>query len=233
MGDEHLAVRCVPGRNLVSPPELTRNAPVLNIFKPLVVGGCPVLRIELNIAFRHDIERYFSDAFTRMKGVGRGGLTHCHKPLVRQHRLEHCACAIASGLHHFVCVNFNEIAFLFKFSDDGFACIEPIHASELGGALIVNTCIERENDDQRQVVALCASVIVEVMRSGDLDAAGTKGAIDKVVGNNWDLAIAQGEVDHFSYQVLIAFIFRMYAKRTVGKHGFGACRGDGHPSDRL
>jgi hypothetical protein len=45
-GDEYLAVGPIPRRNLVTPPELARNAPGLDIFHPLEVGFFPVLRHE-------------------------------------------------------------------------------------------------------------------------------------------------------------------------------------------
>ena len=45
--DEQLAVRAVPGRDLVAPPELARDAPVLDVLHPLVVGVDPLLGHEL------------------------------------------------------------------------------------------------------------------------------------------------------------------------------------------
>ena len=46
LGDEHLAVRPVPGRNLMAPPELARDAPGLDVLHPLEIGLFPVLRHE-------------------------------------------------------------------------------------------------------------------------------------------------------------------------------------------
>ena len=44
LGDEDRAVRAVPGRDAVAPPELARDAPGLDVAHPLEVGLLPVLR---------------------------------------------------------------------------------------------------------------------------------------------------------------------------------------------
>ena len=57
LGDEHLAVRSVPGRNLVAPPELARDAPGLDVLHPLEIGLFPVLRHEDGRARAHRRDR--------------------------------------------------------------------------------------------------------------------------------------------------------------------------------
>ena len=43
-------LRGVPGGNLMTPPQLPRDTPVLYIVEPLVIGIDPVFREELNLA---------------------------------------------------------------------------------------------------------------------------------------------------------------------------------------
>ena len=42
--DEDFALLAVPRRNLMAPPQLARDAPILDVFQPVVVGAVPVLR---------------------------------------------------------------------------------------------------------------------------------------------------------------------------------------------
>ncbi len=44
--DKDVVVLVIPGRNPVSPPQLARNTPVLDVFEPLVVYVTPVFRNE-------------------------------------------------------------------------------------------------------------------------------------------------------------------------------------------
>src|SRR5207237_392178 len=46
LSDEHLAVGTVPGRDLMAPPQLARDAPGLDVLHPLEIGLLPVARHE-------------------------------------------------------------------------------------------------------------------------------------------------------------------------------------------
>ena len=78
----------------------------------------------------------------------------------------------------------------------------------------------------RQVVALTDGVVVEVMRRGDLDAAGAEFEIDVAVGDDRDFAIGQRQLCHLADHVLVAFVFRMNHDGGIAEHGFRA--GGGH-----
>jgi hypothetical protein len=56
-GDKHLAVRAVPGRDLMAPPQLARDAPGLDVLHPLEIGLFPVLRHEHRVALAHAFNR--------------------------------------------------------------------------------------------------------------------------------------------------------------------------------
>ena len=51
----------IPGRDLMTPPELTREAPVLNIFEPLTVDAAPFSREDIYFAGFNCIKSHFSD----------------------------------------------------------------------------------------------------------------------------------------------------------------------------
>jgi hypothetical protein len=62
---------------------LPRDAPVLDVVQPLVVGVDPVLREEADLARSDTGESLAGDA----AAVG-AGLAHRHEPLVGEHRLD-------------------------------------------------------------------------------------------------------------------------------------------------
>ena len=110
-----------------------------------------------------------------------------------------------------MCVNFDQKSLLFKFGDNGLAGIETIHALKLRGRLIADFCVKREDHDQGQTMTHRAGVVVKVVGACDFDAAGTKGLIHKTIGNDWNLTIAQRQIDHFADQMLVALVVGVHA----------------------
>ena len=95
-------------------------------------------------------------------------------------------------------------------------------------AVVVDLGVKGKDGDQRQVVALGAGVVIEVVCTGDLDAARAKSAVHKVVRDDGDFAVAQGQVHHFPQQVDVALVLGVDGERAVGHHGLGAGGGNGH-----
>ena len=62
MGDINAIHSVIPTWYLVAPPKLARDAPVLDIVKPLVVSIDPVFRDELDFTGSDNIERFLRDA---------------------------------------------------------------------------------------------------------------------------------------------------------------------------
>ncbi len=74
----------------MSPPDLARNAPGLNVAHPFVIGVLPLLRNELGLALLH-------------RGNRRAGQTLCiHEPLVHKPGLDDDARAVAIRHGHVV-----------------------------------------------------------------------------------------------------------------------------------
>src|SRR5690606_40932170 len=57
LGDEDVAIRTIPGRDLVAPPQLARDAPRLDVLHPLEISLFPVLRNELGAARTNGLDR--------------------------------------------------------------------------------------------------------------------------------------------------------------------------------
>src|SRR6185437_13737398 len=76
LGDRHVAVRAVPDRNPVSPPDLARDAPVANVLHPVEIDPCEALGREADTPLLHRGDR------------GRRELLHRHPPLRHDERLD-------------------------------------------------------------------------------------------------------------------------------------------------
>ena len=126
LGDEHLVVRPVPGRDLMAPPELARDAPRLDVLHPVVIGLLPVLRHELGAALAHRRERRKA----QLLGVD--------VPLVGEERLDHGTRAVAVRHHVGVWLDLVDQALLFQPRDDLLArheAVEPVHRERRGQVL--------------------------------------------------------------------------------------------------
>ena len=116
----------------------------------------------------------------------------------------------------------------FEITVDGFARGETVHALVGLWSVLIDLGIQREDGDQREAMALRAGVVVEVVCAGDLDATRAKGAVDKVVGDDGNLAVAQGQIHHLAQQIDVALVLRVHGQRAVGHHGLGAGGGNRH-----
>ena len=106
--DIDLAVFVVPGRNLMAPPKLTADAPVLDVVHPLVVGVDPVFGHKLYLAGLHGVDGFLRDGFAG--GVDRADFGRCHKPLVGEHGFDDLTGARAARHHEFVFFDFDQQA---------------------------------------------------------------------------------------------------------------------------
>ena len=84
LGDDHLAaVVAVVGRDAVAPPELTGDAPVLDVLHPVVVGLVHPLGNQLDLAIADNVDGRLCQRL------------HLDKPLLGDHRLDGGAAAVA------------------------------------------------------------------------------------------------------------------------------------------
>ena len=85
MGSKDVLIGSVPCRDLVAPPELSRDAPGLNVLKPLEIDVAPVFGNELRLALTH----------SRHRGLRQG--LGVDIPLIGQERLDDFVRAVAIG----------------------------------------------------------------------------------------------------------------------------------------
>ena len=84
-----VALFVVPGRNLMAPPELTADEPVLNVFEPLAVNALPFLREDVHFPRGDGFKAHFSDGLAREETAFGGGFAHRHVPLLGEHGFDH------------------------------------------------------------------------------------------------------------------------------------------------
>jgi len=76
-------------------------------------------------------------------------------------------------------------------------------------------------------VPLADREVVEVVRRGDLDAAGAEGGVDVLVGNDRNVPVAQRQAHGLADQVPVALVVRVHRDGAVAEQGFRARGGDG------
>jgi hypothetical protein len=94
-------------------------------------------------------------------------------------------------------------------------------AIRLGG-VVVDGGVGGEDVDHLQAVTLAHFVVVEIVRRGDLHAAGAEGGVHVIVGNDGNAAAAQGQLHELADQVLITLVIGVHGHGGVAQHGLGA-----------
>ena len=202
-------------RDTMTPPKLTGNAPILQIFQPIEVNLLPACRMELDLTVFHHFGSTFLQAVNR------------DKPLLRQPRLELGVATIAR--HNGMIVVFYMIKKTqsLEFRNDGFTCFIARHAAELAIALNNNRMLV-ENVDLLKVVALTHGIVVRVVGRSGLHATRTELGIDIVVGKNRNLTTYDRQIDRLANKMLVSLVLGAYRNTGIAQHGFGTGGGNNH-----
>ena len=197
LGDEHLAVRPVPRRDLMAPPELARDAPRLDVLHPVEIGLLPVLRHELGLARRaprRSPARASVLALTYHWSVRNGSIT----TLERSPCGTMCVCGSILSSRP---VASSRSTIVLRASKRSTPCSAIVSSRSADGRhaveerLVVLAAsslrLDVEHVDQRQVVPLADLEIVEVVRRRDLHRAGALLRIGVFVADDRDAAADQ------------------------------------------
>jgi len=198
----------------MAPPQLARDAPVLDVAHPFEVGLRPVLRHEANTTILDGRNRR------------RGERLDAHEPLIGQIGFDHGLRTIAARDHQLVLVDAGDEACRVEFGDDALAGFEPIETPKALRNLVIQGRIGREHVDHRQIVALTDGIIVEIVGWRDLDATRPEFGVDIVVGNHRDLTVGERQQHGLADDAAIALIGRVYGHRRVAEHRFRTRRRD-------
>jgi len=179
----------VPRRDLVPPPQLARNAPILDIDQPLAVGIHPVVGEEADAAVLDHFERLLRERLAVRPGLGGG-----HEPLVGEHGFEHHARALAARHHHLVRLHLDQKPLRLQLGHGLFPGHEPVEPAVGLGHLVVQMGIEPEDADQRQPVALGHGVVVGIVRRCHFHAAGAEARIHGRIGDDGNAPATSGRI---------------------------------------
>ncbi len=228
VGHIYLTLLVVPGGNLVAPPQLARDAPVLDVFQPLAVHDAPLVREN---SHRPAVDRLQRDLRQRLAGAVaiRAGPAHRHVPLVRQHRLDHLAGAAATGHRHPMRLLRHHQAGVAQVLQHRLARLVAVQPAVLGRGVLVDRCRRGQDRERSEAVTLPEREVVEIVRRRDLHRARSELRIDIGVRDDRNRAAGQRQ-DHFGADTrLVAGIVRVDRHRHVAQQRFRTGGGDHQP----
>ena len=225
--DKHVAIHVIPGRNSVAPPQLTRDAPVLQIAHPRKIHVLVVFRHELDVAILHCFDGRF------------GQTLYGDKPLIGEQRLDNVAGAVAIGQGVIDRLDLLQQPGSLHVGDQALARFETVQAGvglgqarvDLGHRTALNVKdlglgqnrgVLAEDIDQWQAVAFAHLIVIEVVSRGNLDAAGTLLHVGMLIGDNGDASAHQGQFDGLTDQRGVARVLGIDRYTGVAEQGFGA-----------
>ena len=202
------------GGDAVAPPQLTRDAPVLDFLKP-----CPVSVLVLG-----GIELEFVVHDARQGDVGK--VPHLQEPLHAQARL-YSRVAIALAVAHLVLVVLDTLhqTRILQVLDDHLAAFHAVHA-DVQRRLLADGGIGIENVDGLQIMCLTQNVVVGVMGGSHLQATSTELNFHIAVLNHVDHAANQRHDDLAALEPLVLGILGIDAHGGIAHDGLGASGGD-------
>ncbi len=210
---DDLAVRAVPDGDAVAPPQLARDAPVVEVVDP----------VEVALLHLHRVDRDAAVADRVTGGLGEG--LDLDPPLEGQARLDGGAAAraVPDGVQVRALLR-DDATLLAQRADDRGTGLVAVQAEE--GAVDGDDTVLVHDRHVGQVVALPDGEVVRVVRRGHLDAAGAELRVDVGVRDDGDRAVGQRELDELADQVLVALVVGVDGDGRVTEHRLGAGGGD-------
>ena len=174
---EFTALVTVISRNSVSPPDLSGNTPVTDIFKPVQINLIETLRYELKLS---GLNR-FNCRFCK--------LLHADEPLLFYHRLYGCMTSVMGSYIMRMRNNFHKISLFLKICNHCFSCLIAIHACIFSTIFLIDGCIVIHHIDFRKVVTFSNFKVIRVMRRCNLYSTGSEFFIYIIIRNDRNLTI--------------------------------------------
>ena len=207
------AVGAGPGGNLVAPPELAGDAPVVDVLHPVGVGLGEPLGDEPDLPVVDHPEGL----------LGQGG--HLYEPLGGDQGLHVVVAAVAGAHVVAVVLGLDEVALLLQVLHDGLAALVAVHAV-VGAAVFVDGPVVVDAPDDLQVVPQAHLEVVGVVGGGHLHRAGAEAQLHVFVGHDGDLPVHDGQDACLAHQVLEPLVLRVHRHAGVAHHGLRP--GGGH-----
>jgi hypothetical protein len=191
----------------MAPPELARDAPVVNVVHPLEVS--------LLVHLRREADVFLPDSFLGLVGQR----LNLHKPLRGKARLDDRLAAVAVAHAVGVVLDFAQEALLFEIGDDLLARHIAVEAG-IRAAVGIDVARIVHDVDRGQMMALADGEVVGVVRGSNFYRAGAEVAADPLVENNGNFAADERQAEFLAVQVQIALVFRMNGNRRIAQQCF-------------
>ena len=199
----------------MAPPELTGNAPGLDVVHPLVVGLRPILGEEAGPSLLHRLD-------------GRTGKGACIRvPLLGQVGLDRhtAAVTVGNGMHVLI-DSFDETGRL-HVGDDLPAGLETVETTVGRRHVVVEPGPLIKDADHLEIMAAANLEVVEIVRRRDLDGAASLFGVGPGIGDDRDSPAHQREDGMTPDQRRMTGIVWVNGDTCIAQHGFGTGGGNG------
>ena len=207
------AVVAGPGGDLVAPPQLAGDAPVMDVLHPVDISLGKALRHKLDGAILHHADGLL------------GQRRHLHEPLRGDQGLHVVVAAVACSHVVGVVLSLDQVAFSLQVGHDSLAALVAIHTLVLA-AVLVDLAIIGDAADDLQMVAQAHLKVIGVMGGSHLHGAGAEADLAVLIAHNGDLAANQRQDAGLADEVLELLILGVDSHAGIAQHGLGAGRGD-------
>ena len=163
----------------MTPPQLTGDTPVTDVFHPVYIGFAEAIGDKLGLPFLHHSERFFCQRL------------HFNEPLCRDDGFDIIVTAIAGADIVGVILHLDQITLRIQIGNDGLSGIITVHTLILTAVAIDDTVIIQHSDNL-EIMAQANLKVVGVVRGGHLHATGTEFHLGIIIGNNGNFLIHKG-----------------------------------------
>ena len=217
-GSVHFATFiAVPNGDTVTPPNLTRDTPVTNVFHPASVSFGKAFRNKFGATVFYAVNSSFYQGF------------HFYEPLSGNQRFYYTTATLAVTNSMSVFFNFNKVAKFLQFFNQVFTAFVTFLAC-IFTSFFGHQAVHADNNDAGQFMADTHFIVVGVMSRSNFYCTGTKFQIYIAICDDGDDAVSNGETQMFANQVTITRIFRVNCYCGIAKHGFRTSGSDGQVS---
>src|SRR2546426_2112 len=199
----------MPGRNPVPPPQLPRNAPVMDVVHPVQVNLLVVFRNDRDLTVLH----HFRCVLCQRLDFA--------EPLRRKPRLDHRPAAVAFSQRNRVIFFPDQEPLRAQILQHALARFETIQP-RISARILIHTGVLVHHIDLRQVMPQPGLKIIGIVRRRDLHRARPELRLREVIGNDRNLAVHQRQQNFFPMQMPVALVFFVYCDSRITQHRFRA-----------
>ena len=206
-----------PCRDLVAPPQLAADAPILDVLHPVTIAVLELGRVELHGVVHHRLQGRLRQFF------------HRQEPLQRQARLDHGVGAFAAPHLVGVVLHLDQVSKSVQLFRKILPALKPVHAF-VGTRLRRHGAVRIDRIDGREAVLLAKVVVVGVVGGCHLQAPRPKLDVDVVVRNDGHLSVHHRHDGLFAHEVFVTLVVGVHANGRVPHDGFRTCCRHGDPT---